>query len=81
MAYYALPIDAAKRAYYELAQSMQPEWHELRRTKGSGEPKTYGDLKEAVDELRHDFTFPLADGDAALFEGLIGVLLHESIID
>lgn len=81
MGHYGLTFYAARKAYDALSQSFEPTWGELRRAKGSGEPQEYSDLRDAVDELRREFTFPLKDGDAARFEGRVGILLHENIVD
>lgn len=81
MAYYCLTQEAARKAYEALSESITPNWSALRQVKGAGEPNEYDEVKKIVDGIRDEFESPLTDGDAARFEGRVGVALHENIVD
>lgn len=79
MGYYSLSSKNGELALAILRESGQPDWDDLVGTKGSPPFPTFQDLKSDVDDLREQYTFPLPQGQAARFEGDIGILLHQVI--
>jgi hypothetical protein len=81
MAYPILTRDNAKEAFKLLKESIEPAWSNLESKRGEGAIRSFDQLKADVKAIQSAFQFPLTQGRASDFEGQIGVLLHETIVE
>jgi hypothetical protein len=81
MSYPILTLKAARIAYDQLAQSVEPAWADIEAIRGSGPPKDYYPLRDEASVICEQFKRPLVGGQAAKFEGQIGIMLHENVTD
>lgn len=79
MAHLALTFKAAITAYKQLAESHDVQWDDLVKQRGSGTPLDFSELETMLDDLCDEFPAPLSDGNAAVFEGRVGVILHQAV--
>lgn len=81
MSYPILVSRRAQRVYDLLKDSTPPTWGEFVEQRGAGDLRNYDEIEALVEPLLGEFEFPLSRGAGAQYEGRVGILLHETILD